>query len=210
MALSLRPSLPVPVASDVRRGVEETAGVLRSLGHEVTRRDPAYNEIGTMVTPRYLKGIQDDAERMPRPQRLQRRTRGFARLGRAIPRAVFARALRDERRQAARINRVLEDNDVLLTPVSTRPPVAAAEWEGMSAMRTLVGMAIVYPYPVVWNVTQPTASVPAGFTTDGLPLGAQLVGRPNDEGLLLSLAAQLEAERRWAERRPPIACAVSA
>jgi amidase len=46
--------------------------------------------------------------------------------------------------------------------------------------------------------------VPAGFTEDGLPLSVQLVGRPNDEATLLSLAAQLEAERPWADRRPPV------
>ena len=46
--------------------------------------------------------------------------------------------------------------------------------------------------------------MPAGFTDDGLPLSVQLVGRPNDEATLLSLAAQLEAERPWADRRPPI------
>jgi amidase len=32
----------------------------------------------------------------------------------------------------------------------------------------------------------------------------QLVGRPNDEPTLLSLAAQVEAERPWADRRPPV------
>jgi amidase len=45
--------------------------------------------------------------------------------------------------------------------------------------------------------------VPAGFAADGLPLAVQLVGRPGDEGTLLSLAAQLEAERPWAADRPP-------
>ena len=47
--------------------------------------------------------------------------------------------------------------------------------------------------------------MPAGFTADGLPLAVQLVGRPDDEGTLLSLAAQIEAERPWADRRPPVA-----
>ena len=45
--------------------------------------------------------------------------------------------------------------------------------------------------------------MPAGFTDDGLPL-SEPAGRPNDEATLLSLAAQLEAERPWADRRPPI------
>ena len=107
------------------------ADVVRSLGHEVVERDPAYNEIGTVFIPRYLKGIQADAEAVPRPHRLQRRTRGFATLGRLLPQAALDRALRDEARQAARINEIFDDVDVVLTPTTARPPVAAAEWEGL-------------------------------------------------------------------------------
>jgi amidase len=65
-------------------------------------------------------------------------------------------------------------------------------------------MSRVYPYPGTWNyLGNPAASVPAGFDDDGLPLSVQIVGRPEDEGTLLSLAAQIEAERPWADRRPP-------
>jgi len=74
----------------------------------------------------------------------------------------------------------------------------------MGALRTLLGMSRVYPFTGAWNYTgQPAASVPAGFDAEALPLSVQLVGRPNDEATLLSLAAQLEAERPWAHRRPP-------
>ena len=48
----------------------------------------------------------------------------------------------------------------------------------------------------------PPASVPAGFGADGLPRAVQIVGRPDDEGTLLSLAAQIEAERPWAQQPP--------
>jgi amidase len=59
------------------------------------------------------------------------------------------------------------------------------------------------PYNGVWNVTgQPAASVPAGFGPEGIPLGVQVVARPGDEATLLSLAAQIEAERPWALQRP--------
>ena len=47
-------------------------------------------------------------------------------------------------------------------------------------------------------------SVPAGFAADGMRLAVQIVGRPGEEAPLLSLAAQLEAERPWADQRPPI------
>jgi amidase len=46
--------------------------------------------------------------------------------------------------------------------------------------------------------------VPAGFDAAGLPLAVQLAGRPNDEATLLSLAAQIERERPWADRRPEL------
>ena len=47
-------------------------------------------------------------------------------------------------------------------------------------------------------------TVPAGLGSDGLPLSVQLVGRPNAEATLYALAAQLEAARPWADRRPAI------
>jgi amidase len=85
------------------------------------------------------------------------------------------------------------------------PPVEVGRWERMGAIRTVLGMSSVYPYTGAWNyLGNPAASVPAGFTDEGLPLAVQLVGRPNDEGTLLSLGAQLEAERPWADRRPQL------
>jgi amidase len=142
---------------------------------------------------------------MPRPERLQRRTRGFARLGSLIPQALLERALRIEQKVAERYNEVLEGRDVLVTPVTTTTQPAAAQWEGLGALRTLIEMTMVYPYCVIWNATgQPAAAVPAGFTDDGLPLSAQLIGHPNQEATLFSLAAQIEAERPWADRRPPV------
>jgi amidase len=66
-------------------------------------------------------------------------------------------------------------------------------------------MSRTYPFTGAWNYTgQPAAAVPAGFTEDGLPLSVQIIGRPRDEATLISLAAQLEAERGWPERRPPV------
>ena len=65
-------------------------------------------------------------------------------------------------------------------------------------------MSRTYPFTGVWNMTgQPAISIPAAPAEDGLPVGAQLVGPPDSEPLLLSLAAQLEQELGWPQRRPP-------
>ena len=98
-----------------------------------------------------------------------------------------------------------ERHDVLLAPLMALPPVAAGQWEGLSALRTLLGLIAAYPFAAHWNLTgQPAISVPAGTTDYGVPLGVQLVGRKGEEATLLGLAAQLEAEMGWAERRPPV------
>ncbi|MEJ7788722.1 MAG: amidase [Thermoleophilaceae bacterium] len=206
IAVSRRPLVPSRLHPEVSRALEGTVALLCSLGHDVRDHNPALNEIGLAFMPRFLKGMEDEVGAMPRPQRLQRRTRGFARLGRAVPARALELALRDEARHAARINRLFDDFDVLLTPTTARPPVRSGEWEGLSALRTLDSMGRAYPFTAVWNTTgQPAASVPAGFTSDGLPLAVHIIGRPNDEDTLLSLAGQMEAERPWADRRPQLA-----
>ena len=189
---------------DAERALRETVELLRSLGHDVTERDPDYG-LGTLLTliPRYVRGISDDARALPHPERLERRTRGMARLGALIPPALMQRSLAGEAEFTRRLNGVLEDHDVLLTPSTATPPPRIGRLEGRGALWTLNAVAGWVPYNGVWNVTgQPAASVPAGFGSDGLPRGVQLVGRPNDEATLLSLAGQIEAERPWAQERP--------
>jgi amidase len=78
-------------------------------------------------------------------------------------------------------------------------------WDEHRGLWTLLGMTRLTGFTPPWNyLGNPAAAIPAGFTDDGLPLSVQLVGRPNDEATLLSLAAQLEAERPWADHHPPV------
>ena len=190
---------------EVRRKTEETATVLRSLGHQVVERDPDWGTVMNNLSMRYVRGIHDDAAAMPRPERLERRTRGVVRLGGLVPTRVLARERAREAEHAARIGELFRDHDVLLTPVLTAPPIEIGRWEGHGALRTLAGAAAFASYTPPWNATgHPAASVPAGLSSDGLPIGVQLVGRPHDEATLLSLAAQLEAERPWNGRLPAV------
>jgi amidase len=211
IALSFKAAVqPAYANKAVRASLNHVADALRSLGHQVTETNPSFGRAQDSAAARYLAGIAQDAERF-RHERLQRRTRGFVRLGRLVPRPLLDRALRDEARHAARIGELFRDHDVLLTPTCARPPVKAAQWEGLGALRTLLEMGAAYPFTNVWNMTgQPALSIPAPPAADGLPIGAQLIGPPDGEGRLLALAAQLERELGWPERRPPLAVAPSA
>jgi amidase len=205
IAVSCKPVLWSKVAAELRDAVQETAELLRTLGHEVAERDPDYGEIRPLVVPRYLRGAYDDASRMAHPKRLERRTRRMAAFGRAVSPAVVARVRVAEAARTRRINRIFEDVDVLLTPTTARPALELRRFEGRGALWTFNGIAAFIPFTPQWNLTgQPAASVPAGFTDEGLPLGVQLVGRPNDEETIVSLAAQIESERPWSERRPQL------
>ncbi len=195
-----------PTVSDIAKGaVADTAELMRSLGHEVEQRDPHWGGIGNNVTPRYLRGIAEDFARVPHPERLERRTRGFAQLGRLIPDGLFEQARRAEAADAARVNAIFETHDVLMTPVMGGTALPVRRWEGRGALWTVLGMSRFYPFCVPWNhLGNPAMSVPAGFAADGMPLAVQLIARPGDEATLLSIAAQLESERPWADNRPSI------
>ncbi len=207
IAVSTRtlPLGPPPIVDDlVLEAVAGTAELLGGLGHDVRDADPRYGAVGNQVVALYLGGIREDVAAVQHPDRLEPRTRGFGRLGTVLGgRGVVRRARRAIPKHAARIGELFRDHDVLICPVVGTPPVEAGRWEGRGALRTLLGMGRVYPFTGVWNYTgQPAAAIPAGFTPDELPLSVQLVGRPGDEATLLALAAQLEAERPWADRRP--------
>ena len=207
IALSTKPPVVpgVPVAADCRRAVDEIGELLESLGHDVDERDPDYGLLAMPFFPRYFNGIREDVLRMPHPRRLERRTRGFSRLG-LLWAPFVARSRELENVYAKRILAIFDDHDVVVTPMTAKPPVQVMRWEGLGALRTADGMSRVYPFAATWNVLgNPAASVPAMLNEAGLPIAVQLVARPNDEHTIVALAAQIEAERPWAEPRPQIA-----
>ena len=98
-----------------------------------------------------------------------------------------------------------ERYDLLLTPTMTLPPFPVGidfppEVDG----QPVTGMqwtAFTFPF----NLTgSPAASVPAGWTADGLPIGLQVVGRRWEDSLVLRACAAFEAIQPWADRRPPV------
>lgn len=96
--------------------------------------------------------------------------------------------------------------DLLLLP-SVPVPAFAAEVSVPEGMTGTSGPIPPFPdwipftYP--WNLTgQPAATVPCGFTRNGLPVGLQIVGRRFADAIVLRAAAAFEDAHPWAHQRP--------
>src|SRR3954471_12190365 len=193
------------LSPDVREALGSTAEQLRSLGHEVVERDIDFRvRDNPVILGLMFRTIHDFVDEVQRPQRLERRTRALARPGALISDGMVERLRRAERRLHERLGRVFADHDVLMMPVMSQPAVPAGIMEGRGATVTYFWEVGWVPFNVLWNSTgQPAVSVPAGFSSTGLPVAVQLIARPNQEATLLSLAAELEHERPWADHHPP-------
>ena len=204
LSTKIPPGATARLNPEHRKAAQDTAELLRSLGHEVIERSPSYGLIGRNVITRYLAGASIEAESVDDRSKLERRTRGMARAG-GTARKLLGRAIAAQESDARRINAIFEDVDVVLTPTLTGPPLKVGKYEGCGATRTFNGAAGFVAYNPLWNhIGNPAAAVPAGFDAGGLPLSVQIAGKPDSEPMLLSLAHQLETARPWAGDRPPV------
>jgi len=95
---------------------------------------------------------------------------------------------------SAKIGKLFQTYDLLLTPT-----LAVPAWQ--------IGLPPVVDWQLTqaFNLTgQPAASIPAGWTEDGLPVGLQIVGRSYDEVGVFQAAAAFEQAHPWAHMRPPL------
>jgi aspartyl-tRNA(Asn)/glutamyl-tRNA(Gln) amidotransferase subunit A len=119
--------------------------------------------------------------------------------------AEYQAARERKMRYIANINAWFEDWDFLLTPAVSVAAFPAdrlmpAHWP--SHPWDWVSWAeFSYPFNMAWN---PAASVPCGFTAEGLPVGLQIVGRRFDDLGVLQASAAFEAMQPWAAKRPPV------
>jgi aspartyl-tRNA(Asn)/glutamyl-tRNA(Gln) amidotransferase subunit A len=101
------------------------------------------------------------------------------------------------------LRRFFERYDLLLTPTVALPAfslgiVGPDEVAGREVAH--LGWTLCYPFNYS---SQPAISIPAGWTSSGLPVGLQIVGRRLEDALVLRAAATFEKLRPWAARRPP-------
>ena len=101
--------------------------------------------------------------------------------------------------------RFMQDYELLLTP-TLAVPAFAVHMQGPEKIENRISGPLdwlSFTFPL--NFTgQPAASIPAGFTDDGLPVGLQIIGRHLDDPTVLRASACFEAAHPWADKQPPI------
>lgn len=99
---------------------------------------------------------------------------------------------------------LFSEHEVLLTPSTAVPAFAAEGPMPTSVAGKPVDPAMAVPFTMLANLCwNPAASLPAGFTGDGLPVGMQVVGPRHRDDLVLRLARVLEEARPWPLHTPP-------
>lgn len=189
------------LAPDVRSALDAAAQALAAAGHRVRAVEIPFGVDARAHAVRYLAAIHASAATADDPRLLEPRTRQIARLGAPFGARTVAWARRAGERFGARVHDEL-GVDVLLTPVMSGTALPVGRWAGHGGLRTVIEMNAFYPYTSQWNhAGLPAASVPYGVAGDGLPLAVQVVGRRDDDALLMSVAAQLEDAARAADPR---------
>lgn len=101
--------------------------------------------------------------------------------------------------------KLMQRYDLLLTPTLAAPPfpVHMQGPEMIDSKMVNTGAWLAFTFPL--NMTgQPAASIPAGFTKEGLPVGLQIIGRHLDDPMVLRASAAFEAAKPWADAWPPL------
>jgi amidase len=210
-----------PVDAECQQATQDAAELLQELGHDVEEaafpRDEGYVENFIKV---WVGEIGEElhtcelwlGEPLDR-SKLEPMTAQMAEIADAQSGTDLLIAMDYLRRMSRQLLEFWADHDVLITPTLAKPPIeigALRPAEGEPPIQMLANAAGWVPFTPVFNVSgQPAISLPLHQTPEGLPVGVQFAGPPAGEELLLSLAAQLEQARPWADRRPPLFAALA-
>jgi len=127
----------------------------------------------------------------------------WTKMGMQMTAANFVKAQIQRNELRDKVRRFFMQYDLLLTP---NLPIVAFK-AGVSSQEGLQDSPINYqnwsPFSAIFNLTQvPAASIPAGFTKEGLPVGLQIAGRRFADLTVLQASVAFEVIRPWADRRP--------
>lgn len=185
---------------EVERAVADTLGLLSDLGHQVLESAPdlaPFRDVmpALVIASTGLLPIDPQGEMDP-----------FNAIGPVLAPSVLGTDYVKAEAEMHRLSRLAAawwlDHDVLVTPTLPRPAPRNGEL-GATVEAAMVDFLEFITFVQPFNCTgQPAMSLPLGQSSDGLPIGIQIVGPPHGEDVLFALAAELEEARPWRDRRP--------
>jgi len=195
--------------------VRAAAKLCADLGHYVEEAEPpidrgALAAGGVVIAASVAADLDAVADARGRPigeDEVEPVTWASYQRGRAISGSAYVRSLRAAHSLGRALAGFFQRFDILICSTLGRPAVPVGWLRGEPP--DLVGYAerlySFMPNTQAFNLSgQPAASLPLAMSAEGLPIGVQFVGRQAEDGLVLSLAGQLERAAPWAGRRAPI------
>jgi amidase len=198
----------VRVDREVRTVFERAVGVFREAGARLEHACPDMSDVPEIVrTSRGLLMVARHADKLPehratlQPGLVENTEQGLALTSTEIARGEVLRT-----RQWHRVREFLAERDAWVTPTMAVPafPVDhphVMEIDGEPVGKSMQRSFLTYAFSVLGL---PAISIPCGFTSTGLPVGLQIVGRRRAEATVLRVAAAFEAAHPWAQHVPPI------
>jgi aspartyl-tRNA(Asn)/glutamyl-tRNA(Gln) amidotransferase subunit A len=190
---------------EIETAAAKAARVFADLGAQVEQVDPGFAEPVDILHAIWDAVASTIVDAVPPPARetMDPGLRRMADSGRRVSLAEYLAAHARRAQLAEHMRRFHERYDLLLTP---QMPVPAIEAGRVTPADGRFGEDWINwsPYTYPFNLTQqPAASVPCGFSSDGLPLALQIVGPPRNDALVLQAARAYESARPFATLSAP-------
>jgi len=190
------------VDPEVADSVARAAQVFTELGATVEQVDPGFSDPVEDFHVLWFAGAAKSVEHLTDAQRelLDPGLREIVEQGLTYSAQDYLEATNTRMLLGQRMGAFHETYDLLLTPTVGIPPFEAGLEvpPGASSPRWTGWTPFTYPF----NMTQqPAASAPCGFTSDGLPIGLQIVGARHSDALVLRASRAFEQARPWTRPR---------
>ena len=133
--------------------------------------------------------------------------RDFIEAGSKVTATDYARALGLIDRLKAQMTDLFEEYDLLLSPTLALPSLPVGEFPEEIAGRPVYPHRYFSFHPFTYPINaigHAAASIPAGFSSDGMPIGLHIVGRKGGEETVIAASAAFERAMPWIQRRPPV------
>ena len=202
-----------------RTAVQDAAKLLASMGHHVEPARPEADTLGMMEAWTKIVAC-GTAAAIRRTLALKGRdlqqgdiegvSRGALHYAASISGADYVDALAKIHAYGRELATFFDGFDVLLTPTLAEPPAKIGRFnhtteDYVQYRRGPDGIFAYSPFTAAFNASgQPAMSVPLGMSPEGLPIGVHFAAAQGRDGLLMSLAADLERAAPWAGRRPAL------